>query len=362
MSTLQEYKCPCCGGGVEFDTKVQKLKCPYCDSEFDVAAMEAEQQAIDNFKESEMNWDATAGAEWQTGEAEGLRVYLCESCGGEVVSDETTGATACPFCGSPVVMKGHFSGDLKPDLIIPFKYDKKAAVDALKKHYLGKTLLPKVFKDQNHIDEVKGVYVPVWLFDTDASAQIRYDGTKIRKWSTDSYDYTETSYYSIVRGGSIGFSSVPVDGSTKMDDVLMESIEPFKVTEAVPFNGAYLAGYLADKYDVDAEDSITRANERIEKSTSDEFLKTVDSSYDTVIPKITSINLNNGRAKYALYPVWILNTSWNGKKYSFAMNGQTGKFVGDLPVDNGAYKKWLFGLTGIVGAAVFALSYLLWLL
>ncbi len=362
MSVLQEYKCPCCGGAVEFDTGVQKLKCPYCDSEFDIAAMEAEQQAIDNFKESEMKWDTAAGAEWLTGETEGLRVYVCESCGGEVVADETTGATSCPFCGNPVVMKGHFSGDLKPDCVIPFKFDKKAAKEALKKHYLGKKLLPKVFKDQNHIEEIKGVYVPFWLFDTDANAQIKYEATRLRTWSTGSYDYTETSFYSVLRGGNIGFSNVPVDGSTKMADELMESIEPFDIADAVPFNGAYLAGYLADKYDVDAEESITRANERIKRSTEDEFAKTVDGGYTTVIPKMSNIDLNNGSAKYALYPVWILNTDWKGKKYTFAMNGQTGKFVGDLPLDKGAYKRWLFGLTGLVGAISFAVSYLLWLL
>ncbi len=361
MSVLQDYKCPCCGGAIEFDSSVQKMKCPYCDSEFDVSAMEAEQQAIDNFGESQMNWDTTAGSEWQPGEEEGLRVYVCDSCGGEVVADETTGATSCPYCGNPVVMKGHFSGALKPDYIIPFKLNKDDAKKALNKHYMGKKLLPKVFKDQNHIDEVKGVYVPFWLFDTDASANIMYNGTRVRRWSSGSYDYTETSFYSIIRGGALGFNNVPVDGSTKFEDDLMESIEPFNVEEAVPFNGAYLAGYLADKYDVDAEQSIARANDRITKSTEGEFAKTVDSSYTTLTPKHSSVELSGGVAKYALYPVWLLNTSWNGKKYTFAMNGQTGKLVGDLPLDKAAYNKWLFGIAGVVAAATFALSYLMWL-
>ena len=80
------------------------------------------------------------------------------------------------------------------------------------------------------------------------------------------------------------------------------------------------------------------------------------------MPESVSVRLQNGQAKYALYPVWLLNTTWNGQKYTFAMNGQTGKLVGDLPLDKSAYKKWLFGLTGIIGAAVFAVSYLLWLL
>jgi DNA-directed RNA polymerase subunit RPC12/RpoP len=112
-------------------------------------------------KEDNMTWDTQAGSQWQEGEADGLRVYGCKQCGGEIVADETTGATHCPYCGNPVVLTGHFAGLLKPDLVIPFKVDKKAAIAALQNHYKGKTLLPKVFKDQNHIEEVKGLYVPV---------------------------------------------------------------------------------------------------------------------------------------------------------------------------------------------------------
>ena len=287
--------------------------------------------------------------------------YVCKSCGGEIVGDKTTAATSCPFCGNPVVMMGQFSGSLKPDYVIPFQVDKKAAKAALKQHYGGKRLLPKVFKDQNHIDEIKGIYVPVWLFNADADANIRYKATKVRAWSDSNYNYTETSFYAISRGGKIGFERVPVDGSTKMDDALMESIEPYDFTCAVDFQTAYLAGFLADKYDVDSEQSIERANERIKKSTENAFASTVQ-GYSTVIPESTSIRLQNGKAKYALYPVWLLNTTWNGQRYTFAMNGQTGKFVGDLPLDKGAYKKWLFGLTSLIGAAVFAVSYLLWLL
>ena len=71
-------------------------------------------------------------------------------------------------------MMGQVSGALKPDYVIPFKIDKKAAKEALQRHYKGKKLLPKIFKKENHIDEIKGVYVPFWLFDADADADIRY--------------------------------------------------------------------------------------------------------------------------------------------------------------------------------------------
>lgn len=361
MAVLQEYKCPCCGGAIAFDSSLQKMKCPFCDTEFEMETLAGYDAELKNDQADDMQWETGVGGDWQEGETEGLRSYVCKSCGGEIVGDENTAATSCPFCGNPVVMMGQLSGALKPDYVIPFKLDKKAAKAALQKHYGGKKLLPKVFKDQNHIDEVKGVYVPFWIFDVDADANIRYKATRVRTWSDSDYDYTETSYFSIARGGSIGFEHVPVDGSSKMADDLMESIEPFDFSKAVDFQTAYLAGYLADKYDVDAEQSINRANERIKKSTEDAFASTVQ-GYTSVMPEASSVRLHNGRAKYALYPVWLLNTTWNGQKYTFAMNGQTGKLVGDLPLDKDAYKKWLFGLTGIVGAAAFAACYLLWLL
>ena len=361
MAVLQEFKCPNCDGALEFNAQQQKMKCPYCDAEFEMEALQAYDAEQNGLPQENMTWDTAAGTQWQPGEEEGLRVYTCNTCGGEVVADETTGASECPFCGNPVIMTGQFAGALKPDLVIPFKVDKKAAIAALQNFYKGKLLLPKVFKDQNHVKEVKGLYVPVWLFDTDADAYVRYKATKTRSWSDSEYNYTETSHYSVTRAGGIGFENVPVDGSTKMDDTMMESIEPFQINEAVDFQTAYLSGYLADKYDVNAEDSITRANERIKRSTEEAFADTVE-GYTSVIPEHTSINLQNGRARYALYPVWILNTQWNGQKFTFAINGQTGKIAGDLPMDKGAYRKWLFGIGAAVSAAVFGLSYLFWLL
>ena len=324
-------------------------------------ALAALDEQLKNEPADDMQWESTAGNEWESGETDGLRTYVCKSCGGEIVGDETTGATSCPFCGNPVVMMGQFSGALKPDYVIPFKLDKNAAKEALKKHYQGKRLLPKVFKDANHIDEIKGIYVPFWLFDADANADIRYKATRTSHWSDSDYNYTKTDYYSIWRSGSLGFSGVPVDGSSKIENDLMESIEPFDFSQAVDFQTAYLAGYLADKYDVDAEQSIVRANERIRTSTEQAFQSTVQ-GYVTVIPEYSGVRLFNTNAKYALYPVWILNTSWNGKQYTFAMNGQTGKLVGDLPLDKSALMKWRIALTGIVGAAAFLISYLLWLL
>ena len=336
METLLEYECPSCGGTVAFDAQLQKIKCPYCESIFELDQVKPK-------TEKEASAPPAEDPNW----SEQMNSYVCQSCGGEILCDANTAVTSCPYCESPVVMKGRLEGALRPDLVIPFKLDKKAAIAALNKHYGGKKLLPKIFSSQNHIEEVKGIYVPFWLFDADADAQIRYKASKIRSWSDSRYNFTETSYFSVVRAGDLGFERVPVDGSSKIDDTLMESLEPYNFADAVDFQTAYLAGYLADKYDVNADTSRDRANERIRQSTEQAFARTV-TGYSTVIPEHTNIQLNNGTAKYALYPVWILNTKWNNQTFTFGVNGQTGKVAGNLPMDKGAFWAWLWGVAGAV--------------
>jgi DNA-directed RNA polymerase subunit RPC12/RpoP len=350
MADLQQYKCPACGGAIGFDPNIQKMKCPFCDTEFEVETLKAFDAELKNEATDDMRWKTPAGEQWSDAELDKMTAYVCKSCGGEIVVDETTSATACPFCDNPVVLMGRVKGVLRPDYIIPFKLDKNAAKEGLYNHLKGKKLLPKVFKDKNHIDEVKGIYVPFWLFDADAYANIRYKASKVSYYSDSNYNYTKTSYYAVRRSGEVKFAKIPVDGSSKMDDALMESLEPYDFREAVDFQTAYLAGYLADKYDVDDNTSVARANERIRASVEEEFRSTVR-GYSTVTAESTSIRLKNGEAKYALYPVWVLNTTWNGNKYTFAMNGQTGKFVGNLPVDMGTFWKY-FGIITVIGAAV----------
>lgn len=361
MADLQEYKCPNCGGSLEFNSSIQKMKCPYCDTELEMDSLKELDEQLKKQASEDMIWDTHAGSKWETGEADNMSVYVCKSCGGEIIGDESTAAMSCPFCDNPVVIMGKFSGDLKPDYIIPFKLDKKAAKANLTKHLTGKRLLPKVFKDQNHIDEVKGIYVPFWLFDTTADADIHYRATRVRRWSDSEYNYTETSYFSVIRSGQLSFERIPVDGSSKLDNQLMESIEPFDFSETVDFQTAYLAGYLADRYDVGAEESVSHANRRVKQSTEDSFAQTV-TGFSTVVPESSSVRLLNGRAKYVLYPVWLLNTTWNGQKFVFAMNGQTGKFVGDLPLDKQAYRRWFIGIAAIASLVTYAAVWLIhWL-
>lgn len=355
MAKILEYKCPCCSGIIEFDSASQMMKCPYCDTTFDPSAMVEMDEALNNQQPDHAEWE-TPQEQFSDAETYGMNVYSCHSCGGEIVADATTGATHCPFCGNPVVLTGAFSGALKPDVVIPFKISKEEAKAALKKHMSGKKLLPKLFSKDSHLEEIKGLYVPFWLFGADVDAQFNFHATRTRMWRTGNREYTETTHFRLERAGGLSFDNVPVDGSTKMDDTMMESIEPFDMSEAIPFQTAYLSGFFADKYDVDANASIERANDRIRNSTKEAFSATTG-GYGSVVSESGSVQIHNGKAKYAMYPVWLLNTKYQGKQYQFAMNGQTGKFVGDMPVDKGLYWKWHLLYTAIAAGISWLVLY-----
>ena len=351
---LMEYKCPNCDGAVNFDASSQQMKCPFCDSEFDVDVLEKHKESLAEEK-TEVEWATHTDIEWTSGEQEGMRLYSCNTCAGEIITEERTAASSCPYCGNPVIMKGQLSGAAKPDLIVPFKLDKNAAVESLRNHLSNKKLLPKCFKSTERLAEIKGLYVPFWLYDADIDANMRYKTTTVRTWSDSRYFYTETRTFSVIRQGELAFDKVPVDASEKMPDDLMESIEPFDISAAVDFQTAYLAGYLADKFDFCEKHCIERANERIRASTEAAFRKTV-TGYASVIPEYRGVYLKKSVVKYALLPVWVLTTKWRDQVYLFAMNGQTGKFVGDLPTDWGIFWKWFGILTAIIAVILYVFS------
>lgn len=352
--TLLEYKCPCCGGALHFESDIQKMKCPYCEAEIETEALRQMDSLLEEEIPEEILWENSAGGDWN-GEDANLRNYTCQSCGGQIVADKTTAAAKCPYCGNNVVVAGNLSGVLRPDIVIPFKLKKDAAIEAYKKHLVGKILLPRAFKEENHIESIKGVYVPVWMFDADAKGAFTFRATRVRRWSDSRFDYTRTSYYHVVRAGNLSFADVPVDGSTKMDDALMESLEPYDMSKAVDFRTAYLAGYLADKYDVSAEESVQRANSRIRNTTEATFASTV-MGYTTVVPTSQKVGLTRGKTRYALCPVWLMTTRYQGKNYLFAMNGQTGKFVGNLPIYMPAAVMCWAGITAAIGTVLSLLS------
>lgn len=354
------YKCPCCDGALEFSSDEQQLVCPYCENKYTIETIK-ELYGENDAEEESMNWkeytEESGSGDWNTEEKNRLKTYVCPACAAEIVAEETTGATMCVYCGNPTILSKVFEGVYRPDLIIPFKVDKKTAMEALKKHWKGKLLLPRAFKTDNKIENITGVYVPFWLFDCDTHASMRFKATRIQAWSDANYNYTKTSHYMVTREGDVAYRRVPADGSSKMEDAYMEAIEPFNYKEAVDFDMAYLAGYVADKYDVDAKGNMERINNRIENSTTQLFTSTV-TNYATVVPERKNITLNHGEIKYALFPVWMLNAKYKDKVYTFAMNGQTGKFIGELPISWVKFWAWLIGVSATLTAIISCFLYL----
>ncbi|MBR4256294.1 MAG: hypothetical protein IKQ18_03945, partial [Clostridia bacterium] len=198
----------------------------------------------------------------------------------------------------------------------------------------GKKLLPNNFFSQQMIDEVQGVYVPVWLFDGTLDGKVSLDGVTSSSYTSGNYRYTETSHYLIECDGKMDFQRVPVDGSAKMPDDLMNSIEPYDYSQIVPFDGQYLSGFLADRYDKDPDASIPTASQRMMNSAVKAFANAAD-KYSSATLRNNGLSLKNPSVKYVLLPVYLFNCKYGGKLYRFAMNGQTGKLVGELPIDKG---------------------------
>lgn len=340
------YQCPACGGPLRYDGARALLVCDHCDSAFEptqIEVMYAERQASAAAK-------ATTGADDLTG------TYVCSSCGAELITDETTAVSECPYCGNPVVRAAQLAGAFEPDLVVPFKLDHKAAVTALENHYRGKILLPKSFKVGNHVDEVQGVYVPFWLYDLEAAGDTRFTAENRRTHRDGDDEVIETDHYDITRTGTMSFERIPVDGSSKMPDGHMDAIEPFDYSELKPFSTAYMPGYLANRWDEDADACRERALARVQQSVGDALQETV-TGYDTVNRVDCRVEPHWNEAHYAMLPVWMLHTSWEGRDFLFAMNGQTGRLVGDLPVSKPKLAGIVVGILAVLGAVMwFALG------
>ena len=354
---ITNYQCPACSGPLRFDPVTGKLVCDYCSGSYSVEEIEALYASKDETAAQAAQAAETQaqpeGSHWSEAEAAGLKVYNCPSCGAELIYDQTTAATSCPYCGNPTIVPGELSGALKPDWVIPFKLTKEQAVAALKEHYRKKPLLPKLFSAQNHLEEIKGVYAPFWLSDGESSGSATFHATKVRSWTEGQYRVTETSHFQCERRGGLSLQRIPVDGSTKMPDEHMDAIEPYDFGALQPFSTAYLPGYMADKYDVDAASAEDRARTRAEGSTVGAMEATVK-GYASVTKESADISYRRTALHYALLPVWLLSTKWNGKNYLFSVNGQTGKLVGDLPIDKGRLAAWFCG-SFAVGAVIAAL-------
>ena len=361
-------KCPGCGSPLPYDASIKKWKCEACGSVYDaIQVMQMTQDSdkdIDIHKQSHKtpptpppfgnNIPGAPPIVTNDGSYEpqpDLDLYRCKNCGAEMVADETTAATFCVYCGSTSILKSRLEGEFRPSRVIPFAKKKEDAIATFKNLMNTENFVPDDFTRESNIEKITGVYIPFWLYSGTAQGHIRGKLHHVTSWRSGNYRYTKTDIYDVERAGNVAFTGIPADGSKKFDDDTMDSIEPFDLKELVPFNYAYLSNYLAEKYDVTADEDRERAAGRMRNTISSHLHATVNGS---LIGEHQNITENITKVEYVMLPVYMLNTFWKGKPYIFAMNGQTGKLVGDVPIDKG---KWLTSFL-IATAICSAIAYL----
>lgn len=345
------YKCISCGSPLVYASD-GKLKCEACDSEYSLETLKEYYESKDGDKE--FDWkDYKEGFEKDKAPLENTVVYVCKSCGAEIETDSNTAATHCPYCDNEIILNDRVGSGLRPNGIIPFKVDKKGLENSILEHCKGKRLLPNNFMSMLKIGKIQGVYVPFWLFDATLDGQMQMEGTQTRYYSDSKYDITEVKHYLIDIDGKMSFKKIPVDASIKMDDDLMDSLEPYDYSGIVDFEAAYLSGFLADRFDDDPDNSLPRASKRMINSAEEVFLSHVESGFETVRRKNSNLNIVSPSVRYVMLPVYLLNLSYMGKSYRFAVNGQTGKVVGELPISK--FKKYYYLiLTFLISLGVYS--------
>ena len=346
-----EYKCPCCDAGLIFGEDSQKMVCQYCDNTFDLETVKEYNAQQHKADASSVAWDDLQPQPMAAEEEDTLHSFTCPSCAGVLMTDLQTAATFCPYCGNPAVIPNRVSGVLRPDGVIPFRSSKEDAKAAFLRLCKGKPLLPKFFREDQQLEKITGIYVPFWLYDCKSELDGTYKATRIHTWADRDYNYTKTDHYMLTRQAGAAFSGIPMDGSSKMDDTFMESIEPYDYSQIQSFDTAYLSGFLADKYDVEAASGENRIRQRVDSSMN-ELLQSSLLGYHTVVPTSRQLQVSHSKARYVLLPVWLLNTNYKGKIYTFAMNGQTGKMTGSLPVCPKRTAAWFAGIAA--GATLIA--------
>jgi len=315
MSNTMDQKCPNCRAPLKYSAKSKDFECEYCGSHLTIEDLQKAREKVNKSQNKKRVSDG----------------YTCKNCGAKIIVSDNTSATSCIYCRSTALISDRLEEEFTPYSVIPFKKTKEDAIKAFQNYGLRKFFAPKVFNKKENIKEIQGIYIPFWLFDFDLDVKITGNGKKISHWTSGNYSYTKTDTYHFERDGKFPFFDIPVDGSKHFDNALMNSIEPFDYKDSVPFDGAYLSGFLAEKYDLGKDEIQNIAIDRATRTATDELSNDLY-RYSTHNITSTTKNTNNLSGEYVLLPVWLLNIKFKDKLYPFAMNGQTGKMIGDLPI------------------------------
>ena len=331
------YKCPNCGSDMAFDSGSGALSCASC----------GRKDTIETFPDDNIE---------HRFEPEEAKEYHCENCGAIILTEAETTATHCSFCRAPVVLADRLTGDLAPAKVIPFTISKDEAVAAFRKWTKNGRLTPSGFMSGDRIKKMTGMYVPFWLYDLDGEAEVAAVATRVNSYTRGDTIYTETHFFDIYRDIDLSYLKVPVDASEKMDDELMDKLEPYNYEDLKDFRMPYLAGYLAEKYDYDDKHLLPRVESKVMPYI-DSYIQSTISGYSTVSYTNKQVRVNKRKVYYTLFPVWMVYYDFENTEHTFAMNGQTGKVVGKPPISMGKVVAWFTGIAVSAFAVIKAVSF-----
>ena len=312
------FRCPNCDAGLAFNAEKQKFCCEFCLSEFDLAELEGS----DAQKKAEEA--AKQGEEY----CESMREYYCPNCGAEISADEHTAADFCCYCHNPVVLRGKLSGQMRPDKVVPFRFDREEAEQRFLSFAKKKWFVPRGFFRKSQADKIRGIYYPFWVTDADTDARVAGSATKVRTWSDSRYRYTETSHFGISRAGNIHFEDITTSAFSQADKQMLEGILPYPSDALEPFSMPYLSGFLAKKRDIERQSLTDEVRSRMYLY-AEQLLRATVQGYTTVNLRECGLNIRKSHWEYTLMPIWLLIYKGKKRDYTYAMNGCTGKIYGE---------------------------------
>ena len=328
-------KCPNCGQNLFYDTSHGAMTCKHCGGLFDPQTLG--KMGSFGFANPEREYGGDLEI---TGDDANRQEVVCNACGAVVVTDKNTASTMCTFCGSPAVVTRRLTREFRPDCIIPFKIDKAEAMRLFEEKVKTVDHLPKHYNSKKTFEKFTALYVPTWIISTDVEVDVAghgnmgkgADSVYTENFQQDGENYTQLAW------GKAFFriKNVPFDGEKHIADRLMAAAEPFDYDDLVPFKSEYLQGYVAEKYDqlpVDMTDKIYRRLDKYALEICDRITFGYDSFKTSADMSMT--RYNNQNITYALLPVWFMTIEYDGIKYQYIVNGQTGKVSGEFPYAKG---------------------------
>ena len=341
MSQVISFKCPSCGGYLVFDPVKQRFQCPYCGGSF--AENELKEQSEQRQQAAEQARSAEPNSE--------LRSYHCQMCGAEIVTDTTTAATRCYYCHSPIVLNDRLTDEFRPDGVIPFKLDKKAAEAEFKSFISKKRFVQPDFFSQAQMEDFSGVYYPYWSCDISGEGSFDGEGTNVSIRNGAKETVTITRIFAVHREGRLTFRQMIRKALTKADGKLSDGIHPYQMEDVKPYESGYLSGFLAEKRDIE-QDAAKQSMVTEAKGYAERMFTSVENPYNTLTGR-AKFEPDSVKTKYLLLPAWVLTYKHraDGEPYYYMMNGQTGRICGKLPINKGK----LYAVGALIGGIVFGL-------